>query len=173
MHTSACAWRRRRYSGRALCCCAVLTDSTDAYNACSLTRKGLVVFGRYQDKQNQLHKAVQDMYPPGACIFLRRLKAKIVRKERKKAEREARKREERERRDIDRQEKTERKVRLCARYTFPAVLVDAAMGAQQMIPAGHEHRDTQIRCGFCRCGKAYMPMKAAKAPASLSKTTPD
>ena len=65
---------------------------------------------RYQDRQAQLHKAVQDMYPPGACIFLRRLKAKILKKERKRAEREARRREHREHRDVKRQEKQERKV---------------------------------------------------------------
>ena len=66
--------------------------------------------GRYQDRQSQVHKAVQDMYPPGACIFLRRLKAKIVKKERKRAEREARQRERREQRDIRRQERQGQKV---------------------------------------------------------------
>jgi hypothetical protein len=58
-----------------------------------------------------VHKAVQDMYPPGACIFMRRLKAKIVKKERKRAEREARRRERREQRDIRRQDRLDRKVR--------------------------------------------------------------
>ena len=94
-----------------MCRCALRLDSSDPYTACSVTLRGIPDLGRYQDKQNQLHKAVQDMYPPGACIFLRRLKAKIVRKERKKAEREARKREKVERRDIERQDKHERKVR--------------------------------------------------------------
>ena len=79
--------------------------------ACHVLIKRAVACGRYQDKQNQIHKAVQDMYPPGACIFLRRLKAKIVKKERRKAEREARKREQREQRDIHRREKQDRKVR--------------------------------------------------------------
>ena len=88
----------------------VLLDRSDLQTVPDRSPTGLR-YDRYQDKQNQIHKAVQDMYPPGACIFLRRLKAKIVKKERKKAEREARKREQRERRDIERREKHERKVR--------------------------------------------------------------
>lgn len=36
---------------------------------------------RYQQRQGaELHKASRDMYPPGACIFMRRLKNKIVAK---------------------------------------------------------------------------------------------
>ncbi len=81
------------------------------------------------------------MYPPGACIFLRRLKAKIVRKERKKAEREARKREERERRDIGRQEKTERKVWQCLVPPWNLrCLLPLSKGARQANLARQCHR---------------------------------
>ena len=78
-----------------------------------------------------MHKAVQDMYPPGACIFMRRLKAKIVKKERKRAEREARRRERREHRDVRRQEKQDRKVQCslrerCKQSTPTVASVDSA-----------------------------------------------